>query len=96
MTTPGALPDDPLEPALLAARLFCLAPRLFRGMVLRGSESPLGTWQQEQRDLRADFLRAFGDETTTVPPLMAVLVGADADNTGGHGLGWLQDLTLRP
>ena len=65
-------------------------------MVLRGSESPLGTWQQEQRDLRADFLRAFGDETTTVPPLMAVLVGADADNTRGHGLGWLQDLTLRP
>ncbi|WP_324076415.1 MAG: magnesium chelatase subunit D [Erythrobacter sp.] len=37
MTTPGALPDDPLEPALLAARLFCLAPRLFRGMVLRGA-----------------------------------------------------------
>ena len=70
--------------------------RRMRWMVLRGSESPLGTWQQEQRDLRADFLRAFGDETTTVPPLMAVLVGADADNTGGHGLGWLQDLTLRP
>lgn len=70
--------------------------RRMRWMVLRGSESPLGAWQQEQRDLRADFLRAFGDETTTVPPLMAVLVGADADNTGGHGLGWLQDLTLRP
>jgi len=70
--------------------------RRMRWMVLRGGESPLGTWQMEQRDLRADFLRAFGDETSTVPPLVAVLVGADADNTGGHGLGWLQDLTLRP
>ncbi len=70
--------------------------RRMRWMVLRGAESPLGAWQVEQRDLRADFLSAFGDETATVPPLVAVLVGADADNTGGHGLGWLQDLTLRP
>lgn len=70
--------------------------RRMRWMVLRGAESPLGAWQREQRDLRADFLRAFGDETSTVSPLVAVLVGADADNTGGHGLGWLQDLTLRP
>ena len=70
--------------------------RRMRWMVLRGGESPLGAWQVEQRDLRADFLHAFGDETSTVPPLVAVLVGADADNTGGHGLGWLQDLVLRP
>ena len=70
--------------------------RRMRWMVLRAAESPLGTWQTEQRDLRADFLRAFGDETSTVPPLVAVLVGADADNTGGHGLGWVQDLMLRP
>lgn len=70
--------------------------RRMRWMVLRGSETPLGTWQVERRDFRADFLRAFGDETHTVPPLVAVLVGADADNTGGHGLGWLQDLALRP
>lgn len=70
--------------------------RRMRWMVLRGDESPLGAWRVEQRDLRADFLRAFGDETSTVPPLVAVLVGADADNTGGHGLAWLQDLVLRP
>jgi hypothetical protein len=70
--------------------------RRMRWIVLRGAESPLGAWQVEQRDLRTDFLRAFGDETTTVPSLVAVLVGADADNTGGHGLGWLQDLVLRP
>ncbi|MFM7348818.1 MAG: magnesium chelatase, partial [Erythrobacter sp.] len=30
-------PTDPLEDAVLAARLFALAPRVFKGMVLRGS-----------------------------------------------------------
>ncbi|WP_324255355.1 magnesium chelatase subunit D [Erythrobacter sp. WG] len=30
-------PADPLEDAVLAARLFALAPRVFKGMVLRGS-----------------------------------------------------------
>lgn len=87
----GAVPAGPTGVLLPNAHT-----RRMRWMVLRGAESPLGAWQLEQRDLRADFLRAFGDETATVPPLVAVLVGADADNTGGHGLGWLQDLTLRP
>ena len=35
MTPPG--PADPLDDAVLAARLFALAPHLFKGMVLRGS-----------------------------------------------------------
>ena len=87
----GAIPSRHIGAVLPNAHT-----RRMRWMVLRGTESALGTWQMEQRDLRADFLRAFGDETSTVPPLVAVLVGADADNTGGHGLGWLQDLTLRP
>ena len=87
----GAVPAGPNGAVLPNAHT-----RRMRWMVLRGGESPLGAWQAEQRDLRADFLRAFGDETSTVPPLLAVLVGADADNTGGHGLGWLQDLVLRP
>lgn len=87
----GAVPAGPIGAVLPNAHT-----RRMRWMVLRGGESPLGAWQVEQRDLRADFLHAFGDETSTVPPLVAVLVGADADNTGGHGLGWLQDLVLRP
>lgn len=32
----GAPPADPLEDAVLAARLFVLAPQVFKGMVLRG------------------------------------------------------------
>jgi hypothetical protein len=55
-----------------------------------------GAWHAERHDLAADFLRAFGDEAREVPPLRAVAVGADADNTGGHGLGWLDALRLEP
>lgn len=53
-------------------------------------------WQAEQRDLAADFLRAFGDEAATVPPLVAIAVGADADNTGSRSLAYLDALVLQP
>ena len=36
MTPLPAAPADPLEDAVLAARLFALAPQVFKGMVLRG------------------------------------------------------------
>src|SRR5262245_59587548 len=60
--------------------------RRVRYLVLRGSGEPLQQWRQEQRDLRADFLRLFGGEATAVPPLLAVSVSADADNTKGHSV----------
>jgi hypothetical protein len=53
-------------------------------------------WRSERRDLAADFLEAFGDESKTVPALRAIAVGADADDTGGRSLGWVADLELRP
>lgn len=53
-----------------------------------------GSWHAERQDLAADFLRAFGEESREVPPLRAVLVGADADNTGGRSLGWVDALRL--
>ena len=75
-------------------RLDNVYSRRVRLIVLRGPESPLKTWQAEQRDVRADFLRLFGDEASTVPPLLAVLVGADADNTQGRSLGYVGALNL--
>jgi hypothetical protein len=54
------------------------------------------SWQDEDRDLAADFLRAFGDETAAVPRLRAVAVGADADNTGGDSQGFISGLELTP
>ncbi|MDH4050192.1 MAG: DUF3047 domain-containing protein [Rubrivivax sp.] len=70
-------------------------PRL-RWWVLRGSGTPLQSWQAETRDLQADFLQAFGSDTQTVPPLVTLGVGADADNTRGQGLGYVVDLRLQP
>lgn len=50
------------------------------------------SWQDVSRDLAADFVRAFGDETASIPKVRAVAVGADADNTGGDSLGYISDL----
>ena len=57
---------------------------------------PPRTWQAVSRNLADDFIRAFGDETTTVPPLRAIAVGADADNTGGSSIGFIADLEWTP
>lgn len=69
--------------------------RRVRYMVLRGAGEPLQQWRPEQRDLRADFVKLFGDEASTAPPLLTVTVSADADNTHGHSLAWLSELVLR-
>lgn len=67
--------------------------RRVRSIVIAG---PLGQWASERRDLAADFRRAFGDEATSAPPLVAVAVGADADNTGSHSLAYVDALQLSP
>lgn len=67
-----------------------------RWIVLQGAGAPLARWQGERRDVAADFIAAFGDETREVPPLRAVLVGADADNTRGSSVAHVADLELLP
>jgi Protein of unknown function (DUF3047) len=51
-------------------------------------------WSDEKHDLGADFQRAFGDESQDVPPLSAIVIGADTDNTGSHSIGYVSDLHL--
>jgi Protein of unknown function (DUF3047) len=70
--------------------------RRLRWFVLQGQGAVNGRWQTERRDLRADFMRAFGDETNELPPLQAVLVGADTDNAGGHSVAHVAGLELLP
>jgi len=54
-----------------------------------------GQWFEESRDLAADFARAFPHEAVGgLPPLAAVGVSADADNTGGRSLAYFGDLGL--
>ncbi|MDZ7589512.1 MAG: DUF3047 domain-containing protein [Rubrivivax sp.] len=70
--------------------------RRVRYIVLRnGSDAP-DRWQAESRDVAADFLRAFGDEARSVPPLVAVIVAGDADNTGARSLAHVADLNFAP
>lgn len=68
--------------------------RRLRMIVLRGAGSALSRWQAEERDLHADFLRLFADEATSVPPLLGIAVGADADNTQGHSVAHVMGLEL--
>ena len=67
-----------------------------RYIVLDGTTSAPGQWRSHQRNLSADFMRLFRDEAKTLPPVSAVAVGADADNTGGHSLAYLSDIQIRP
>ena len=68
--------------------------RRVRFVVLDSGSQRLGQWVAHQQDLHADFLRLFGAESDTVPPLLAIVVGADSDNTGSTSLGYLGDLSL--
>jgi len=67
-----------------------------RYLVLRGHDAPLHQWLPERRDVAADFKRLFGDESETVPPIIGVAVGGDADNTQRHSLAHVGDVTLAP
>lgn len=78
------LPADTVLPNAYTDRM--------RWLVLRGPESAAGQWRTERRDLRADFLRVFGARPDGPASMLAVLVGADADNTGGEALAFVADL----
>ena len=70
--------------------------RRVRFIVLRNAADAPGTWFAESRDVAADFLRAFGDESAAVPPLTAVIVAGDADNTGGRSAAFVTGLGFEP
>jgi hypothetical protein len=64
-----------------------------RMLVLR--QAAAGRWFDEARDLRADFATAFPQESKGgLPPLAAVAVSADADNTGSSALSYFGDVVL--
>lgn len=65
-----------------------------RYVVLDSASSPLHQWVSHSRDLNVDFLHSFGNESSTVPPLLAIVVGADADNTGESSLAYMGDISL--
>ncbi|MBA4175068.1 MAG: hypothetical protein C0505_00675 [Leptothrix sp. (in: Bacteria)] len=70
--------------------------RRVRYVVLRNAADAGAGWLDESREIAADFARAFGDEAPAPPPLVAVLVGADADNTGGRSVAYLAAARFGP
>lgn len=53
-----------------------------------------GQWMAIERNLTSDFMQAFGHETAVLPPLLALAVGADTDNTGSASVSYVGDLRL--
>ena len=78
-----------------AALANAYTPRV-RYIVVNSGEPRAGQWFSHERRIAADFLRAFGHEAPVEPPLLAVLVGADADNTAGHSMAYVGDVGLTP
>ena len=70
--------------------------RRVRYIVLRNAQHESGRWFEESRDIAADFQRAFGDESATLPPLTALIVAGDADNTGGVSIAHVSGLRWGP
>jgi hypothetical protein len=75
--------------------------RRVRYVVVQGTGAPTQRWLSESRDVVQDFLTLFGDELpagstrTAVPPVMAVVIGADSDNTQAHSSGWVAQVQWR-
>lgn len=85
--------DEKLNLATLLSNAYTSRVRM---VVATSGHQRLGQWMVQSRDLAADFRRAFGDESDALPPMLAILVGGDADNTGGHSLGYVDDVRLEP
>ena len=85
--------DNRLPPGTVLANAYT---RRLRYLVIQsGGEAPIG-WRSERRDPVADFMRVFGDEVHEPPAIIGVAIGADGDNTRGHGSAQLADLSLDP
>jgi hypothetical protein len=84
----ATLPTDTLLPNAYTARV--------RMLVVNNANQPLGRWVAHTRNVVADFRWAFAGEFDSVPAITAVLVGGDSDNTGGHSIGYVDDVSLKP
>jgi len=60
-------------------------------IVVRSGEAEAGIWQQESRDVLADYRSFFGEPATRIS---AVAVLVDTDNTGRTAEAWFADLNL--
>lgn len=78
--------DDPVDAVLNNPR----TDRI-RKVVVESGQANLGVWRDYQRDVRADFIRAFGEEPGA---LLAVALMTDTDNTQSTLKAWYGALRL--
>lgn len=64
-----------------------------RKLVLESGPGSLGRWVDYERDLRADFQRAFGEAPGA---LIGVAIMTDADNTRSHAKAWYGTVSHSP
>lgn len=60
-------------------------------IVIESGQGRLGRWVQEERNLYQDYRKAFGEEP---PPIIAVAVMTDTDNTGESAVAFYADIVL--
>ena len=61
-------------------------------VVLRSGDDAAGAWIHEDRDVIQDYVRAFAEPP---PPLAAIGIMSDGDDTGVGGTAWVDDIVLR-
>ncbi|MFB6232237.1 MAG: DUF3047 domain-containing protein [Salinibacter sp.] len=59
---------------------------------VESGSAKVGTWVREQRDIRADYREAFGEDP---PPINGVAIMTDTDNTGGAATAYYGDIVVR-
>lgn len=68
-------------------------PNAFTGnarmIAVRSGPEHSGVWLTERRDVRADYMRQFGNDPG---PAAAVAIMTDTDNTGGSATAWYGDI----
>ncbi|MEI6209650.1 MAG: DUF3047 domain-containing protein [Desulfuromonadales bacterium] len=70
-------------------------PNAFSGnammVAVESGPSKAGQWQNETRDILADYRRLFGE---TPPGIGAIAIMTDTDNTGSEATAWYGDIAI--
>ncbi len=61
-------------------------------IVVRSACAGSSDWSGERRALQPDFAQGFPE---SVPPVVAVALMTDTDDTMGHAVAWFADIVLQ-
>jgi Protein of unknown function (DUF3047) len=64
-----------------------------RKLVVESGAQGLGQWLDYERDIRADFVKAFGEEPGA---LTGIALMTDTDNTQSHATAWYGPIHFKP